>query len=781
MIQIIAYREFFDRVKNIWDVKHQKYTVEVADVPSLFSSLDAILAKIPKEEHYNLHYTIARCHPTPRLFKEQSTIPFDLDDIDVNELDRYISIIEEITEIPQTDMGITFSGHGLHFLIETTHTIASVEELKALQPAYKAICGRINARLQHDNLPGKADPIILRPAATLRLPGTINRAFSKAKKHDYPDTNAYAINTKVVAHDFKLLTMEGVMETEQLSNDAIRRFPRPDTPFILEECNFLKWNFEKAEEVSEPEWYAALSIIGVLENGRDLAHQMSKGHPSYDYTVTDQKLTQAMEKSGPRTCANVDTLSDKCRSCKHFGSITSPVLLRGPDYIKTLDTGFWNITIDEETGRPKPSTPAFEDLRKFFEKTYRYISLPSGTIYVWKDTHWTELEDIFIRAFVQDNMNPKPRKSHVEEFMALVKRTNVRPETFFDDSTVGRINLRNGVLKLESMELEPHDPRYGFRHRLNHDFDARAACPRFDKFMEEVTLSRNDLRDLLLEYTAYAFSGMPYIHHKALMLTGEGSNGKSTFLSVLKKLAGSDSYSSLMLNELDHEYKRAYMVGKLFNVAEETPVRSLGDSSWFKVLSAGGSYMAREIYKKPVNVVSNRTKLIMACNELPDLNDFSDGFTRRLLIVPFDAKFSLENNNLDPLIEEKLEDELSGIFNRIVEAYHRLIQKRGFTNSEIVKETVQTYREANNTVGMWFKENVSFEPGLEGSPTFLAANSMIRSYVEWCKPMSLRPVSTTKFGLEIKRLTGKNSLQRKISGKNIRGYEGLELKISSDF
>lgn len=779
MIQILGYREFFNKTKQIWDVRHQLFPVSASSIPDLFEHSKKYLAQIPAEEHYNLHYTVADCYEAPRLFKSQSTIPFDLDDIDVSQLDVYISIIEEITGVPQTDMGITFSGHGLHFLLETNHTIQSEEELKSLQPAYKRICGHIDARIQAASLPGKSDKGVFRPAGTLRLPGTENRPFYKRDErltHKlFEPVQAYTINAKITPHDFSLLDGSEAQEDEQVTANELRRFPRPDTDFVIKECNFLKWNFEKPEEVTEPEWYAALSIVGILENGRDLAHQMSKGHPSYDYSTTDVKLTQAMEKSGPRTCANVDSLSDKCRQCKYFGQITSPVLLRGPDYIKTLDTGFWNVGVDAN-GKPKPTRPNYEDLRKFFEKKHKYISTPSGTVFVWKEVKWVELEDIFIREFVQENLNPKPEMKHVSEFMALVKRTNARPENFFDDTTIGRINLKNGVLKLDSMELEPHDPKFGFRYCLDHAFDAAATCPRFDTFMEEITLGRKELADVLLEYAAYSFSGMPYIYHKALMMTGEGSNGKSTFISVLKKLAGSDSYSSLMLNELDHEYKRAYMVGKLFNVAEETPVRSLGDSSWFKVLSAGGSYMAREIYKKPVNVVSNRTKLIMACNELPDMTDFSEGFLRRLMIVPFDATFSKDHGNVDPQIEEKLFGELSGIFNRVVEAYQRLTDKKGFTGSEIVVSTIKEYKDSQNTVGNFFSENVIEN---RDERWFTSSSALYRAYVEWCKPMALRPVTTTKFGSELGRITKRKSLLKKIDGAPIRGFDFIKLKAAS--
>lgn len=776
MIQILGYREYFNKTKQAWAVKHVLFPISAESIPDLFANSEKYLSQIPENERFNVHYTLADCYEAPRLFKSQSTIPFDLDDIDVTRVADYITLMVRELNVPFEEMGITFSGHGLHFLVETNYQIQSEEELKSLQHSYTSLCKRIEGKIKSAGLPLKeVDAAIFRPSGTLRFPGSENRAFHMVNKNlphkIFPSVNSYAINSTMVVQDFKLLEIEPkeIPTRDNVTANELRQFPRPDTDFLLKECEFLKWNFEKPEEVVEPQWYAALSIVGVLPNGRDIAHQMSKGHPDYDYGTTDIKLAQAMEASGPRTCGNIDTLSDKCRSCKYFGQITSPILLRGPDYIKTLDTGFWEIEIDKKTGKPKPARPAYEDLRRFYEKQYKYISVgDSKTIYTWNETHWVEMGDTFIAGFAEQQMNPRPRNNHISEFLGTVWRNNQRLDSEFNESTIGRSNLANGVLKLDSLELEPHDPKYGFRGVLGHQYDPKATCPRFDRFLDEVTQGDKDKAAVLMEFAAYAFSGMPYIHHKALILTGEGANGKSTFLNVLKKLAGHSAYSSLMLNQLSQEYSLAFMVGKLFNVAEETPTRSLMDTSNFKNLSAGGSYMAREPYKKPIQVENNTTKFIMACNELPALTDFSGGIERRFLIVSFDATF--KGKDQDPYLEDKLTEELPGIFNRVVEGYKRLTDQKGFTKLDSSDEHVREYMNSHNSCHQFYDECVINAPGKT-----IACNDLFRAYVEWCKPMGIRPVSATKFGTEIRKETGKPSVVRLIDGRATKVREDVRI------
>lgn len=772
MIQIIAYRDFYSNKDQCWDVTqkvmaHTKYN----SVCELIANLDSILLDIPFEERYNLHYTIASCTNAPRQFDTQTLIPLDIDDIGENEsIDEYAAIVSEYLSIPFNEFIQVSSGHGIHFLIETDHTLKDQDELKEFQAPYKRLCEGLQKNFKAAGLIGKIDPKIYRPAGTLRLPGTINRCLKKAAIQ-YPDTNCTLVSSTYAIQSFaSILGERAVVESgEALDSTSLRAFPSPDTEYLLEECRFVKWVFDSPQEVSEPEWYAALSIVGHLDNGNHLAHQMSKGHPSYTHRETESKLTQAMASSGPRTCQNIDTLSDKCRTCPHFGKVTSPILLKGPDYIQTKGQGFWIIGPDAK-GNLKPLRPAFEDLRRYFEKLYSYIATTSGQVWIYEEPIWKEFKLAFLEEFAQEHFNPKPNSSQVSEFVNLILRTNVVTDSWFTDKSKGKVNMSNGVLDILTLEFMPHDKKFGFKHVLKHDYNPNATCPRFDKFMKEVTLNRLELEKVLLEYSAYAISGMDYIYHKALMLTGEGSNGKSVFLNILKKLVGPDAYSSVLMNQLEQEYARSSMVDKLFNVAEETPSKRT-DSSWFKILSSGGNYQAREPYGKPIHVESNRTKLIMACNDLPEISDFSNGFIRRLLIVPFDATFS--GPAADPKLEKKLSEELPGIFNRIIEAYKRLVDQEGFSHSEIVNKTISHYRDDQSSTLAFIESKLD----LNGSVDQFVSSEKIRLvYINWCKDVGIRPLGIQNFSKDLKRFTRKESKVKTINGRSVRIYEGIVLR-----
>ncbi len=116
--------------------------------------------------------------------------------------------------------------------------------------------------------------------------------------------------------------------------------PPADFQRILDRCSWLKHCHEDRETLREPEWYAALSIVGRAargdDDGRTLAHEMSVGYLRYTPEETDAKLDQALRAAGARTCdyiaGELNTEVDYCGACPHRGHVKSPIMLgRGRD------------------------------------------------------------------------------------------------------------------------------------------------------------------------------------------------------------------------------------------------------------------------------------------------------------------------------------------------------------------------------------------------------------------------------------------------------------------
>lgn len=794
MHQILSLREFFDEKKQQWDktdTRHFKDKWTAPSIPDLYKAIDELISKVPEAERYNLFYTVAFCSEKKREFREQHVLMFDIDGLGDKAaeepktlVEAYLPIVAGVLGVKPEVMAAIFSGNGLHFTLLLEQPIAETTFFNTNRRHYNAICEKVNSSLAKAGLPGNCDPAVFDPRRIMRLPGTLNR------KEGRPERLCVLVKPDMVAQPFKLSAASGLPQIEaegQVSPAAMRRFPTPDTQAILQGCEFLKWMKASPNDVRENQWYAGLSVLGRLSDGRAICHDYSRGHSGYSPGETDAKIDQALQASGPRTCGNLNDLAGKCAGCKFQGKVASPIMIQSASYIKTKDSGFHNL-LETKDGDIKVGKPNFKDLVLYYDSLHPYVTLgDSGICLTWTGTHWEEVRDKTLESFAQAHFNPTALTWMTTEFKNLISRTNIRKTKWFTETTARKINFANGVLDIDTMELAPHSPEYGFRSVLQYDYAPGATAPAFEKFMTSVTDSRAELSDVLMEFAGYSFSNDECWAEKALLLTGEGANGKSTFLNVLKKLAGDDNCSKVTLDNLKDPASRQMLEGCLFNIAEETPTNAMADSGIFKNLVSGGDTPVKVLYKQPYTIAV-RTKLIFACNELPRGRDTSHGFFRKLLIVPFDKRF--DGAEKDPYIKQKLFQELPGIFNLVIAAYKRLKERGHFIeDSEAMLRQMDEYQAELDTVRSWFEASLTVKPLPEYNNIEQPITTLYSSYSGFCQARGEKPETATIMSRRLSSILkkrGELSLHRKDQGKNSTGrreriYRGLQLNDGAQY
>jgi putative DNA primase/helicase len=108
--------------------------------------------------------------------------------------------------------------------------------------------------------------------------------------------------------------------------------------------------------------------------------------------------------------------------------------------------------------------------------------------------------------------------------------------------------------------------------------------------------------------------------------------------------------------------------------------------------------------------MENYAKLAFNCNELPKDFDHTNAYFRRLLIIPF--RVTIPENEQDKTLADKIiKNELAGVFNWIIDGLKRLLKTEKFTESELVKETLETYKRESDSVACFVGEN-SYKPSL---------------------------------------------------------------------
>jgi putative DNA primase/helicase len=396
--------------------------------------------------------------------------------------------------------------------------------------------------------------------------------------------------------------------------------------------------------------------------------------------------------------------------------------------------------VDKE-GRPRKGKPAYFDLLKFFQREHDFVSVVnSPDLYTWNGSHWNRRFKDEITGFAQDHFDPKPDDKMRQEFYKHVKHESRVQNDWFEGRTRGLFNFSNGVYDVAEGVLKPHFKESGFKFTLPCEFTPSAEAPQFRQFMRNITLDRLELELVLQEFMGYILSGMEPIHAKALALLGTGSNGKSTFINVLRDLIGKDGYSSLSLKDMQNDQARYLLANKIVNFAEENSRDSFKDTELVKNFVSGGEIRAKQLYAQPFEF-KNNSKLIINMNELPTNYDRTHGFFRRLLIVPFDARFDGKAD--DKKMNKKLREEMSGIFNYAIEGYKRLVQQDGFTDSRIVAEALENYSIESSEVKSWLLDEVSYEPQARLT---MQKQQIYNSYREYCEKTGTKwPLSMNEF------------------------------------
>lgn len=755
-IQILGLRDYVDqktgKTKKTDAFYGHNWRVDTEE--EIFKNTLSIVAKIPEKERHNMYWTVARCLPERgRLLAEQWLIPWDIDEVAPNLSDeeakaaamRHARVACEVLGIDYKQTAIVFSGNGVQFFIKLKTPILSEEYFDSTRAHYGALVSQIKAKFAELGLPGKVDPSVFSTGRLMRLPMTQNIKPGK------PTRVAEVLQENLVAVDFDLVEKSGlekIKSGEQISPEILKRYPKPDTEAVISGCHFIKWNFEKSNEVKEFQWYAALSVVARLEEGEKLCHEMSEKHAGYNSYETDLKIEQSLKNSGPRTCKNISTLWDGCKTCPHFNTeLVSPILITGPDYIKTKETGF-RRTWTDENGKVKVGKPEYEDLIKEFERQYSFVCIgESSLICVYNGKHWEERTDIYIKSWMNGIVEPKPSNVEMNEFVARLKVHNVKSQHWLEDSTDRKLNFQNGVLSLDTMTLSGHSLDYGFTTVLPYAYDPRAEAPLWDQYLKDVTEGDQLLIDLLEQFGGYAIAGGNCYAQKALILSGLGGNGKSVFPETLAQIVGKNNYSTLMLNQLNNDQMRYLLVNKLFNYSDEAPDRMKAE--YFKTMVTGGDMTVKRVYHPPYNI-KNKAKFIILANELPQTNDVADGLYSRLLFATFNVRFRGTSRDDKQLKYKMWETELPGICNRLIAAYKKLILNNYvFIEPQSSIDARDDYQEENNNVLRFAKE---FLTVIDNAAESVSMSELYAEYVSNCMASQEKPFSKVIFFKMLRRI-----------------------------
>lgn len=739
--------------------------------------LELIRAKQPYVNIYFSTYSVDAGWDFPRLrarqdFINQSIIPFDIDKVTWPE-DKYqhsealVRAALQGTGLNYEDCAVICSGNGVQFFFQVQQPIVDPAQYDRLKLSYVNLIKKMQQNIEPMDSTAQLDPSVWSKARIMRVPATIN------EKKDKPTVEAFTVKSTVT--EIPMFLGEILEEySEEPTEIPVSRMPDPDTDAILEQCDFIKWCKNNQAQVSEPQWMALLSIIGRVTDGANLAHQYSKGHPQYDSQATEEKLAHALEY-GPRTCSSIGTMFD-CSSCQHHQKCASPIAIRGDLFCGTKDSGFYTLVVDGD-GNVKSLKPDRNGLAHHLIKNSKLKST-GDTVYQWDGEKYVALDDDNFLGKIHKMYKPLPATlATARETLDILKAHDKVSVNRNETLSTRYLNFKNGVLDKKENIFEPKTEKHFFRYCLDFNYDQNARCPKFDAFMKQVTCNDAEIEQCLLEFGGYALSGDEPWEHKALILYGLGANGKSTYLSILKLLAGQGNFSSLGIRKLAEPNTARLIEGRLFNAADETPVDAFRKyAELFKNLVAGGEIDAHKKYHDSFEF-RNRAKILFSCNDVPGFSGADSGIIRRLILLPFNAHFLVGANKF---IIDELKEELPGIFNKMWLSYQQAKIKKEILEPKAAKRLLEEVKYDSNPIVSFILDACEVTGNADDK---VLNKDMYVAYTNYCSEMGIKnTASSVHFSRTINRLhslhEGKITVFRT---KETRGFCGIKLIKREEF
>lgn len=332
------------------------------------------------------------------------------------------------------------------------------------------------------------------------------------------------------------------------------------------------------------------------------------------------------------------------------------------------------------------------------------------------------------------------------------------------DNHRGLLNTPGGVIDLSDFTVSPCSPDYYFTKSTTVSLTEGAQCPLWHKFLNEIFGSDEEMIHYIQKAAGYSLSG--YTDEQcAFFCYGTGRNGKTTFLDVIRSIAG--DYASniqpetLMLkgNNSGASGDIARLKGARFVTSVEPNEGMRLNEGLVKQLTGDDIVTARKLYCEEFEF-RPEFKLWMATNHKPAIRSTDIGIWRRIHLVPFTAL--IPEDRVDRTLKDKLLKEAEGIFRWCLEGL-RMYSEEGLEKPEAVKRATDAYKREMDIISRFLEECT-----VKSFAGFVKAKDLYNVYSAWCDQNGEYKLTNTKFGIEVVKRYEKKRLNGGIA------YVGIE-------
>jgi putative DNA primase/helicase len=391
----------------------------------------------------------------------------------------------------------------------------------------------------------------------------------------------------------------------------------------------------------------------------------------------------------------------------------------------------------------------------------------------WKrylDGRWQRVADMQVRREVQEiavrygtTVVTAPLVSSI--YSLLQQHVFLSDDTF--DSQVDLITFLDCVLSVSTGETRECKPEDYVTSRLPFHYYPEA---RSDAWMQALAMTEPEYVPFLQEFAGYCLTPST-AHELALWCWGEPGSAKSTFITGLEAMLGARCCTLGLADIERSQFALAQIPGKTLAISTEQPSRFVKCSHVLNSLISGESLIWERKFIDPITI-RPMVKLVWAMNELPRIDSSGVGLFRRVVPVPW-----RKVEKPDPAVKEAVKLSGQAIFNWAYEGLRRLNERGRFDIPAGLITERETYRIQNDIPQLFIEEMCERVDTFDENGHYVRIQSAVLyfNYKQWCLNTSHKPLSSTAFGLEVKRLGIEKTM---IDGKV--WYLGIRFRPTDD-
>lgn len=406
----------------------------------------------------------------------------------------------------------------------------------------------------------------------------------------------------------------------------------------------------------------------------------------------------------------------------------------------------------------KGSTFLFDKFATYLKNNNHIVKI-NGQLHIYKDGIYVpghaEIESQMIKHI------PHLKRANRSEVLAYLE-IMIDGEAKTTNPNV--IAFTNGLYNIKDGSFKDFTPDVVITNKIPWPYNPAAYSELLDHTLDRLACNDPEVRALLEEMVGYCLYRRNELG-KAFILIGDKSNGKSTFLHVVKNMLGDSNIASLDLKELGDRFKTAELFGKLANIGDDIGDEFIANASVFKKLVTGDRVNVERKGQDPFEF-NNYAKFLFSANNIPRMKDKTGAVQRRLVIVPFDAKFTPNDPDFRPFIKDELceQDSMEYLIVLGLKALKSVLGKAQFTTSKRVQGQLDEYEQNNNPIIGFIQE-----VGLDGIVNE-ATNTVYRRYKEYCIANNFQALSAIEFSRQICKRCGFVTDAKYIKGKKTRVF-----------